>query len=277
MAIGLERMRFIFQNYTKMRRLAFPNSLKDKRTMKIRLAIAVVSVAAAISSCGPVKYSSSVKLNLKSVDEYAFIEPVADILYYNNRNKPVYDPELSDEAADLIASLVSAQRYPFSDVIDLDYDRSDSKIRKWIQNIGSVSTSRLDRVKVPKELLKVIEDSGHRYGVVIFSSGYIRSREAIRYEETQEAIGNVIGAAITAIVNSNKKDSDKDKDKKDTSYRPYSNSQNKTPYDCNMYCVVIDSESDEIIHYIHPIPFFEKDPLDGSDMDTMLSRLLSDF
>ena len=154
----------------------------------------------------------------------------------------------------------------------MDYDGSDREIRKWIQNIGSVSTSRLNRVRVPNDLLDAIDRSGHRYGVVIYSSGYIRSREAIRYEETQEAIGNVIGAALDAIFS--KKDKD---DKKKSSYEPYSNPQNKTPYDCNMYCVVIDTESDEIVHYIHPLPFLENDPLDGRDMESMLNRLLRDF
>jgi len=247
--------------------------------MRIRpFIIAALSAVVAMSSCGPVKYSSSDNLNLRSVREFAFIEPVADVLYYDRRNKPVYDVELSDEAADLITTIVSSQRYPFSRVIRMDYDRKDRDIRKWIQNIGSVSTSRLSRVRVPDDLLKAIENSGHRYGVVIFSSGYVRSREAILYEERQEAIGNVIGATLDAILNSNKKDKDKDADKKkSSSYRPYSNPENKTPYDCNMYCVVIDADTDEIVHYIHPIPFFEKDPLDGRDMEEMLNRLLSDF
>ena len=242
--------------------------------MRIRFVLAALSVAVAVSSCGPVTYSSSENLNLKSVREYAFIEPVADVLYYGSKNKPVYDYELSDAAADLITTIVSSQRYPFSEVIYMDYDRSNREIRKWIQNIGSVSTSRLDRVRVPRDLLDAIDRSGHRYGVVIFSSGYIRSREAIRYEETQEAIGNAIGAALDAIFS--KKDKDDDKKKK-SSYDTYSNPENKTPYDCNMYCVVIDNESDEIVHYIHPVPFLEKDPLNGSDMETMLNRLLRDF
>ena len=242
--------------------------------MRIQFVLAALSIAVAVSSCGPVKYSSSENLNLKSVSEYAFIEPVSDVLYYDRKNKPVYDIELSDEAAALITTIVSSQRYPFSKVIHMDYDGADREIRRWIQNIGSVSTSRLNRVRVPDELLDVIDRSGHRYGVVIFSSGYIRSREAIRYEETQEAIGNVLGAAIDAIVS--KKDKDKDDGKKST-YEPYSNPENKTPYDCNMYCVVIDSESDGIIHYIHPLPFLEKDPLNGRDMETMLNRLLRDF
>ena len=245
--------------------------------MRIRFVLAALSVAVAVSSCGPVTYSSSENLNLKSVREYAFIEPVADVLYYGSKNKPVYDYELSDAAADLITTIVSSQRYPFSEVIYMDYDGSNREIRKWIQNIGSVSTSRLDRVRVPRDLLDAIDRSGHRYGVVIFSSGYIRSREAIRYEETQEAIGNAIGAALDARFSKKDKDDDKDGKKKKSSYETYSNPENKTPYDCNMYCVVIDNESDEIVHYIHPVPFLEKDPLNGSDMDTMLSRLLRDF
>lgn len=245
--------------------------------MRIRFVLAALSVAVAVSSCGPVTYSSSENLNLKSVREYAFIEPVADVLYYGSKNKPVYDYELSDAAADLITTIVSSQRYPFSEVIYMDYDRSNREIRKWIQNIGSVSTSRLGRVRVPRDLLDAIDRSGHRYGVVIFSSGYIRSREAIRYEETQEAIGNAIGAALDAIFSKKDKDDDKDGKKRKSSYETYSNPENKTPYDCNMYCVVIDAESDEIVHYIHPVPFLEKDPLNGSDMETMLNRLLRDF
>ena len=233
--------------------------------MKFRLVTAALSALVVLSSCGPVKYSSSQHLDLKSVPEYAFIEPVADVLYYDRRNKP----------ADLIATIVSSQRYPFSRVIGMDYDRADRSIRKWIQNIGSVSVSRLDRVKVPSDLLDAIERTGHRYGVVIFSSGYIRSREAIRYEETSEAIGNVLGAALDALVNSDKKD--KDGKKKESSYKPYSNPEKKTPYDCNLYCVVIDTNTDEIVHYIHPVPFFEKNPLDGRDMESMLSSLLADF
>ena len=125
--------------------------------MRIRFVLAALSVAVAVSSCGPVTYSSSENLNLKSVREYAFIEPVADVLYYGSKNKPVYDYELSDAAADLITTIVSSQRYPFSEVIYMDYDRSNREIRKWIQNIGSVSTSRLDRVRVPRDLLDAID------------------------------------------------------------------------------------------------------------------------
>lgn len=245
--------------------------------MRIRLVFAALSAVVAVSACGPVKYSSSDNLNLKSVREYAFVEPVADILYYDRKNRPVYDSELSDEAADLITSIVSSQRYPFSKVVRMDYDRSDREIRKWIQNLGSVSTSRLSRVRVPNDLLDAIDHSGHRYGVVIFSTGYIRSREAILYEERQEAIGNVLGAALDAIFNSKNKDKDKDNGKNKSTYEPYSNPENKTPYDCNMYCVVIDTDRDEIVHYIHPVPFLEKDPLNGRDMETMLNRLLRDF
>jgi len=234
-------------------------------------ASAVMALVAA--SCGPLTYTPS-DIDIASIHEFAFIEPVADILYYDSRNKPVYDYELSDEAADLIASIVSSQRYPFSDVVAMDYDGGERGVRKWIQNLGDISTSRLERVRVPNDLRKTIEKTGYRYGIIIYSNGYIRSREAIHYEETQEAIGNAIGAVIDAIANSGKKS---DKDNKNSSYHYTSSPENKTPYDTNLYCVVIDSQEDRIIHYVHPLPFFENDPLNGRDMESMLTRLLKEF
>ena len=241
---------------------------------KLNLLLCSAALLAGMAACGPITYTSPQNLSLKSVDEYAFIEPVADILYYDQRNRPVYDYDLSDDAADLVESIIMSQRYPFSDPIYMDYDGAGRSARKWIQNLGDVSTSRLDRVRVPNDILRAIEASGHRYGVVIYTSGYIRSREAIRYEERQEAIGDAISAVIGALAS--KKGKDKD-DKKTSSSSTYHSSVNKTPYDSNLYCVVIDSESDEIVHYIHPIPFLEKDPLNGSDVETMLARLLKDF
>ena len=247
--------------------------------MKKHFIIAAVSAVLAVCSCGPVTYSSPENLNLKSVDEYAFIEPVSDILYYGSKNRAQYDYELSDEAAELVASIISSQRYPFSRMIRMDYDGADRDVRRWIQNLGDVPTTRLDRVRVPKALLEALDKSGHRYGVVIYSSGYIRSREAIRYEERQEALGDAISAVIDAIASSSKKNRDSDDKKKSSSSSRSSSTYNpdKNPYDCNLYCVVIDNERDEIVHYIHPLPFLENDPLNGRDMESMLTRLLRDF
>ncbi len=242
---------------------------------KLNLFLCGAALLTGMVACGPITYSSPQNLVLKSVDEYAFIEPVADILYYDQRNRPVYDAELSDEAADLVESIITSQRYPFSDPIYMDYYGDGRSARKWIQNLGDVSTSRLDRVRVPNDILDAIDRSGHRYGVVIYTSGYIRSREAIRYEERQEAIGDAISAVIDALAS--KKGKDDDKKKSSSSSSTYHSTANKTPYDSNLYCVVIDSESDEIVHYIHPVPFLEKDPLNGSDVETMITRLLKDF
>jgi len=190
-------------------------------------------------------------------------------MYYGSKNRPVYDPDLSIASSDFITSIVSSQRYPFSDVVPMDYEGEDKNIHRWIQNIGDMPSSKIDRVKVPNDLRDIIASTGYRYGIVIYLNGYVRSREAIRYEENQEAVSAVVGAVLDALT---KKDDGKDK-KPTPTYK----SSEKTPYDSNLYCVVIDSEDDRVIHYVHPLPFLEKDPFDGYDMQTMLSRLLKDF
>lgn len=243
--------------------------------MKYNLSVLLVAAALAAVSCGPVKYTAS-NVDLLAVDEYAFIEPVADILYYNERNQPVYDADLSDRSGGLIASIVNSMRYPFSKTVPMNYYTSDREVRKWIQSMGSISTSRLERVRIPNDLQRAIKKSGHRYGVVIFLNGFIRSREAIRYEETTHAIGEVLGIAIDMMTDKQK---GKDEKKQTKRYRSVyeTNPQQVEPYDSKFYCVVIDSERDEVIHYIHPLPFLNHDPLNGSDVEEMLDRLLQDF
>jgi len=243
--------------------------------MRHTLSFLFVAAALAVVSCGPVKYTAT-NVNLLAVDEYAFIEPVADILYYNERNQPVYDADLSDRSGELIASIVDSQRYPFSKSIPMKYYSSDREVRKWIQSIGSISTSRLDRIRIPNDLQRAIKNSGHRYGVVIFLNGFIRSREAIRYEETTHAIGEALGMAIEMMT---EKQKGKDEKKQTRRYKSVyeTNPQQVEPYDSHFYCVVIDSEEDEVIHYIHPLPFLNHNPLDGRDVEEMLDRLLQDF
>lgn len=243
--------------------------------MRYTLTFLFVAAALAVVSCGPVKYTSS-NVNLLAVDEYAFIEPVADILYYNERNQPVYDADLSDRSGELIASIVDSRRYPFSKSIPMKYYSSDREVRKWIQSIGSLSTSRLDRIRIPNDLQRAIKNSGHRYGVVIFLNGFIRSREAIRYEETTHAIGEALGMAIEMMTDKQK---GKDEKKQTRRYKSVyeTNPQQVEPYDSHFYCVVIDSEEDEVIHYIHPLPFLNHNPLDSRDVEEMLERLLQDF
>ena len=134
-------------------------------------------------SCGPVKYTPG-DTDIASISEFAFIEPVSDIMYYGSKNRPVYDPDLSVASSDFITSIVSSQRYPFSDVVPMDYEGEDRNIRRWIQNIGDMPSSKIDRVKVPDGLRDIIASTGYRYGIVIYLNGYVRSREAIRYEES---------------------------------------------------------------------------------------------
>ena len=247
--------------------------------MKYSLSFLFVAAALAVVSCGPVKYTAS-NVNLHAVDEYAFIEPVADILYYNERNQPVYDTDMSDRSADIIASIVNSMRYPFSKTVQMKYNTSDRDVRKWIQSMGSISTDRLERIRIPNDLQRAIKNSGHRYGVVIFLNGFIRSREAIRYEETTHAIGEALGMAIDMMAQSSKdKKQGKDEKKQTRRYRSVyeTNPQQVEPYDSKFYCVVIDSERDEVIHYIHPLPFLNHNPLDGRDVEEMLDRLLQDF
>ena len=67
------------------------------KDMKHKLPLLLAVILAVVTACGPTRYSTS--FNLKAIDEYAFVEPYSHVIYYNERNKPMYDAGLSHDAA----------------------------------------------------------------------------------------------------------------------------------------------------------------------------------
>ena len=228
--------------------------------MKAFRFLALAAIALAWMSCGPTRYTSA-GVNLAAIDEYAFIEPLAYVTYYARMNQGSYDADLSRRAAATVEGVISSQRYPFSDVIEVNYDRENS-LRKWVENLANVDAERAESVRVPNKLEKLIADSGHRYGVVIYTLGFIQSAEAREYERMQKSIRRAMDKVVEKIT-----------EKKVYSTDTYMSS----PYGNAFYCAVIDSETGRIVHYSHVDPFFSSSPTDGSEVSYQLRELLKDI
>lgn len=230
--------------------------------MKKLLTLALAVCALALVSCGPSRYTSS-SVNLASIDEFAFVEPLAYITYTNDQNEPFYDPDLSRQAAGKIETIISSERYPFSDVIKVDYDE-EGTLRKWVSNLSDVDVSRAERLRVPNKLENLIKDSGHRYGIVIYSFGYIQSAKAREYERMKKSVRRLVDHAIEKIT-----------EKK--VYSSASDTYMSSPYGNSMYCAIIDAEKGQIVHFVEEIPFLASHPIDGSDVNERLRSMLKEF
>ncbi len=216
------------------------------------------------AACGPSRYTSST-FNLASVPEYAFIEPYSYIILYGDDGKGYYNEESSATATNIISNIINSERFPFSDMIPADYDGENEDIQKWMRTFPDVDPSKADRLRVPKSLKKMLDKSGLRYGVVIYSYGYVQTKKGYQKEKVEKAASKVIDTAIEKLTGISGLT---------TPSRDYSVS---SPYGNVLYCAVIDGETDRVVHFVNETPTFASHPGENSYVSELLHKLLKEF
>lgn len=232
-----------------------------KNTLNLIIGLTALFLVAA---CGPSRYTSS-NVNLASVPEYAFIEPYSYIVLYGDDGKGYYNEQSSAQATNIITNLINSERFPFSDMIPADYDDANSDIAKWLRTFPDVDPSKAGRLRVPKSLKRMLDQSGLRYGIVIYSYGYVQTKAGYQREKVEKAASRVIDktveklTGITGLTN------------------PSQNYYVSDPYGNVLYCAVIDGETDRVIHFVNETPTFGSHPTENSYVSDLLHKLLKEF
>ena len=230
--------------------------------MKHKLLFLLAVALTAVTACGPTRYSTS--FNMRSVDEYAFIEPYSHVIYYNERNRPMYDAGLSRDAAHTIRDVIESERYPFTHAIRMDYQGADASVARWLDSFVDMSASRAGRLRVPEALVQKVKRSGHRYGIVFYSYGHIQSEEGRRLEELERVTVRAIEKLADKIADNKKKSN--------PTYIPRTQ-----PYNNTIYYAIIDSQTNSIVDLGINNTFFYSNPVSASDVRDNLDGLLKDL
>lgn len=227
---------------------------------RILLVSALMLFVGTFASAGP-------GFKIKDVKEFAIFQPCAYIdMYYTDGG--YYSQPQTDKAAQIVIDIIEAERFPFSDMISADYygDGANADALKWANVLAQTKPKDAFRLKVPKSLIEKLNESEDRYGVFIFTYGYVTSVDAYEKEKRDKAISRAVDAVAEGI----------------TGVKGLTNpSQNYTPdipYNNEMVCVVIDKEERSVVYYKKQnAPMFNSHPTDYEDVSKMLHKLLKDF
>ena len=218
----------------------------------------------ALTACGASRHTAS-DVNLAAVPEYAFIQPYSFIVCYGDDGKGVYDEGDSKKATTLITNIINSERFPFSDMIPADYAGDNVDMQNWFRTLEDVDPGNYGRLRVPKSLRKLIDNSGLRYGIVIYSYGYTQTKVGYQREKIEKTAGKAIDKAIESL----------------TGIRGITNpSQNYTvsdPYGNIMFCAVIDGQTDRVVHFVKEVPTFSSHPTEQGYVSELLHKLLKEF
>ncbi len=217
-----------------------------------------------LAACGPSRYTNS-SVNLSTVPEFAFIQPYSFIVLYGDDGKGYYNEESSKGATNLITNLINSERFPFSDMIPADYEGENADIQKWMRTFPDVDPAKADRLRVPKSLRKLLDQSGLRYGIVIYSYGYEQTVKGYQREKVEKAASKVIDKAVESLTGIRGLTS------------PSQNYSVSSPYGNVLYCAVVDGETDRVIHFVNETPTFASHPEDNGNVSELLHKLLKEF
>ncbi len=231
---------------------------------KIHHLILGLSALLLVAACGPSRYTSS-SFNLASVPEYAFIQPYSYIVLYGDDGKGYYNEESSATATRLITNIINSERFPFSEMIPADYKGDNEDIKNWMWSFSDVDPSKADRLRVPKSLKALLNKSGLRYGVVIYSYGYVQTKKGYQTEKIEKAASKAIDTAFEKLTGIG------------GLTNPSRNYSVDSPYGNVLYCAVIDGEADRVVHFVKEVPTFASHPEESSYVSDLLHKLLKEF
>ena len=130
---------------------------------------------------------------VKDVDEFLFFQPCACIdMYYTNGG--FYSQPQTDKAAGIVADIINVERFPFSEMVPADYygDGANADALKWARVLAETKPKDAARLRVPKSLIAQLNESEDRYGVFIYTYGYVTSVDAYEKEKRDKAISKAV-------------------------------------------------------------------------------------
>jgi hypothetical protein len=227
---------------------------------KLALTALFAAVAFVSASAGP-------GFKIKNVQEFAFFQPCGYIdMYYTDGG--YYSQPQTDKAAGMVADIINVENFPFSDMIPAEYygDGANADALKWARILAETKPKDVSRLRIPKSLIKLLNDSEDRYGVFIYTYGYVTSVEAYEKEKRDKAISHavdVVAEELTGV---------KGLTNPSMSYSP------DIPYNNEMICVIIDKEERSVVYFKkQDAPMFNSHPTDYEDVSKMLHKLLKEF
>lgn len=240
---------------------ATDNSQTQLKSIMKRIVIAVMALLT-LASCGTTRYSTNVKI--ANIREFAFIQPCSYMDLFDT-DGGYYSQYYSDKAAQTVVDVINSERFPFSEMLPADYTEANSDALAWAKILVDIKRSQLDRMKVPKSLITLLQGCQDRYGVFIYTRGYLTTNEAYEQEKREKATSKVIDnvaeklTGIQGLTNPSR------------NYTP------NDPYGNEILCVVIDKEEGRLVYYAKKTPTFSSHPTDNGDVSDMLHDLLKDF
>ena len=150
-----------------------------------------------LMSCGTVPVPP-VKVSPAEVVDVILVDPYSEIQLVEKKETMIYNDSLSNLSSQLIkeAILAHSNWIPVTDTMSINDEKTFDSYKTFMLNMSATRSENRYAVPIPTALDSLIESTGHRFGMIVWATGYERSKKNYIVNE----ILSVVTALATAVI-----------------------------------------------------------------------------
>ena len=225
--------------------------------MKRFVLIATVLLSA---SCSTYHYVSE---DAASVDDITLILPYSRV-FYIYKDGESYDEKQSVEQQKILTGLLYGMGLPIKDTLNVVGLPNQKDLDEEISFLPAINPKEVGNLNSDGPVDKLLEKAGARYGLIIFSEGFVKDKALYKSEVAKTLIVGVVGGLVGAAIGGALGGSG------------IGLSYVATPgwaYGSSLYAMLIDTQTDKVLYYNRVNPE-ERNPMKSETLASQLEKLL---
>ena len=214
--------------------------------------------ALSLASCGTARFFSGFSPEVAG-EGVAMLAPVSAIFYLDDRNAEYFSDSLSFQSEGLIEQLAYGLPLNIRESIPLNEDQREEAVR-FLRNVEQLSWDKMQTVPVPAALDSLVEASGERYALFIFTEGMMRDMKGYAKEAALSAVLSIASVAAAVFLGGG----------------AAVTSMPKVAAN-HIHAIVLDSQIDRIVYFNRDFRDEDIHPLNAEEVDRQLRRVFKPF
>lgn len=203
------------------------------------------------AACSPSRYFAGTV-----PPELALLEPVTYISHVERDGELVPNDSLSIRSAEMLTRVFTSIGLPVAGIVPVDYWGDDGDLLPYLEQLPAVDARHLKRSPVPEPIRQLIQEQGHRYGMLVYADGFTR-------DEINYAKGVAVGAAlgVLGLVLSGGR---------------YANINIPNKFGSHIFVMVVDAEANQVVFYNRSTPD-EANPMSEKQLRQQVRKLMNNL
>ena len=217
----------------------------------------------ALMSCSTTRYVSK---EASGIDKITLIMPYSRVFFIDKEGES-YDEARSSEQQRVLTKLLMQSGLPINDSLNVVGLANQKELDEEISFLPAINPKEVGDLNSDGPIDKLLEKNGSRYGLIIFSEGFVKDKALYKSEVAKTLIVGIVGGLVGATVGGA------------ISGAAVGMSFSATPgwaYGSSVYAMLIDTQTDKVLYYNRVNPE-ERNPMKEEALASQLEKLFKKF